>query len=500
MPLTRKTKASTMAQGPLSEAELEILNQKTTDSLAQLQQERETLRRQREEFETERANSMREMSTRQERLLEKEREYKSWAESCKEQQQDEDHAPRNDSFPETRPIQHDMDQTRQTHPPSFFPTGHHGYARYGQPPNADPLYEYIPGPKISYREATESVPIFDGYNIPLSQFIRACRRAKEVVPASSERNLTQLLINKLRGRAVGAVEDEPCDSITQLIDLLTGAFGSPKTINQYRGELSGIYMRPYEHILDYIRRVKDLRMAILDTEHGTNGRLDPHFVADIDSLTIFSFIEGLPFDYRLQIQPEDYNLPSEAFARAKAIAKRMELYRQRDDPRLLSEYKTDRTPTKRYPVNPIGSPLAHSTPQRGGENEYRWNQGTPSYRPNPQRDNRSPPIRTYRESSGPRTYNVPNNNRQQPSTERREVNREIVCRYCKNPGHEIEECRKRQYNNARKNEAENSRGPPGRTSAPRWDEQKKTRPVNPIIVELAENETDEENPGSESRC
>lgn len=28
-------------------------------------------------------------------------------------------------------------------------------------------------------------------------------------------------------------------------------------------------------------------------------------------------------------------------------------------------------------------------------------------------------------------------------------NTELICRYCKNPGHTLEQCRKRQYNNSR---------------------------------------------------
>jgi len=67
-------------------------------------------------------------------------------------------------------------------------------------------------PKVSFREATECVPSFDEYNIPLSQFIRACRRASETVPPFAERNLTKILINKLRRRAYYAVEDELCDN------------------------------------------------------------------------------------------------------------------------------------------------------------------------------------------------------------------------------------------------------------------------------------------------
>lgn len=94
-----------------------------------------------------------------------------------------------------------------------------------------------------YRETTELVPVFGGYNIPLSQVLRAYRRAKEIVPAQCEYNLTKLLINKLRGRAYYALEDETCDKATQLIDLLTVASGPSKTVDQYRGELSSVYLK-----------------------------------------------------------------------------------------------------------------------------------------------------------------------------------------------------------------------------------------------------------------
>jgi hypothetical protein len=93
-------------------------------------------------------------------------------------------------------------------------------------------------PKVTFQEALETVPVFDRNNISLSQFTRACRRAKDLIPPSSERNLTKLLVNKLRGRASSAVDDEPCDNVTELIDLLTNAFGIQKTIDQYKGDLS----------------------------------------------------------------------------------------------------------------------------------------------------------------------------------------------------------------------------------------------------------------------
>lgn len=46
---------------------------------------------------------------------------------------------------------------------------------------------------------------------------------------------TKLLLNEFRGRAYYAVESKLCDTVTQLIDLLNGKFGSPKVLAQYRG-------------------------------------------------------------------------------------------------------------------------------------------------------------------------------------------------------------------------------------------------------------------------
>lgn len=92
--------------------------------------------------------------------------------------------------------------------------GQRAYESYRESETAETAHEVPMNPKVSFREATESVPSFDGYNISLTQFVKACRRAKEIVPRSAERNLTKLIINKLRGRAYYAVEDEPCETIT----------------------------------------------------------------------------------------------------------------------------------------------------------------------------------------------------------------------------------------------------------------------------------------------
>jgi hypothetical protein len=247
----------------------------------------------------------------------------------------------------------------------------------------------------------------------ISQFIRACRRAKDVVPVSSERNLTHLLINKLRGRALAAVEDEPCDNVTELINLLNNAFGTQKTIDQYKGELSIIYLKPDEHILDYISRVKDLRPSIMDAgrrEYKNNEKYEN----EIDNLTARSFCEGLPLEYRLQLQSEHYMKPFEAFAAAKFISKRLEL----DKVRYGRENQNQTSSHTRF-----NNQSSVSTFNRSGNNNNNSTMSKNVPRPNYNNDsNYNNNVATYRNPTKP-NYNF--------SLGHHENNYNKICNFCK---------------------------------------------------------------------
>ncbi|KYQ49637.1 hypothetical protein ALC60_11284 [Trachymyrmex zeteki] len=379
-------------------------------------------------------------------------------------------------------LRRDVDQIKYQDPSYTLTDAQRQYQTF---PPEDNLSEVSQMPKISFREATESVPYFDGRNLPLPQFIRACRRAKEIVPSSSERNLTKLLINKLRGQAYYAVEDEPCETIAQLIDLLNGAFGSAKTIDQYRGELSTIFIRREEHMLDYISRVKDLRSAILDAERRSRGSLPPSIANEIDALTARSFCDGLPLQYRLQISPECHTRPFEAFATAKTLAKREELDKSRYTPKLRAEnYQRGLVP-----ANPLRGPLAHSTPEHSRTPPGRYPLGRDrDYVASRSFDNAGrstfPRDTETREIRADRNINYqrpPGNDREYPATR--------WCRYCKNAGHEIEQCRKREYNNSRAMQG-NSTSPPRAVDESRAGRtQDQSRPVR-VIETQPDEKTD----------
>lgn len=347
--------------------------------------------------------------------------------------------------------------------------------------------ESPPAPKITYREATEYVPIFDGYNIPLSKFLGACRQARDILPSHYEKSLTRLLVTKLRGHAHSAVADEPCDTVTQLSDLLNSAFGSVKSVAQYRGELTAVYLRPGEHILDYIDRVKELRAAIRDGERRMAGPLAPATVREIDELTASCFCEGLPTPLRLQLKPEHAYDPFEAFAAAKVIAKRDEMERRRygmpprrvpDVNKQTSYTNTRQSEADARPGRYLGQPMPPArrrSPPRF--DRYRSIERERDFRRDERRSGaaRSPPRYERRDAPRQNPNNSSGNWRAQspPRNER-------WCRYCKNRGHEIEECRKRQYNNSRLNEPGNGRDPPRRMDAARADPPERMRPINAI--------------------
>lgn len=476
----------------LTEAELEEHRAQLVAKEAQLREQTEMFHSQREEFQKDRETRQRDFETIQRRLAEKELELSKRTEYHAEfeLEQDRTATSNTDMLRELQALRAELEQVKHdTKNDNVGPSTNNRFldantsAYY---PLHDNLYDG-PTPRVSYREALETVPGFDGKNISLTQFLRACRRAKEIVPPSCERNLTRLLINKLRGRAYYAVEDEPCDSIAQLSDILNSAFGTPKTIHQYRGELSSVFLKANEHMLDYIIRVKDLRTAVLDAERRQRRELTPAIVAEIDALTASSFCDGLPLEYRIQLKEHHYSLPFEAFSVAKTLAKRAELDKERREP----AQRSDKTPIW-YSAHPIGRPLAHSTPAKQ-TNPYVPAPRRPTAGYIPARQGQEFPRNTQ---PGPVIRNYPENPQHRPGAHSGESPRynpqasnEKVCRYCKKNGHEIQECRKRQYNNARLNQG-NSEYPSRRTDEPRAGPS--NEPNRPVKIVTSEVKTEQE--------
>lgn len=465
----------------LSESEIEEIQSRLNAKEAQLREQATLFQQQRDEFERRKQAFEQDAERIQCTLNDKDTELSKRLELVSEQEQ----AARRTMLLSPETVHESENKTAPAqshphgmHPPRLYDTN--ASAIYSPP---DYGYEYNL-PRISFREALESVPLFDGNNVPLSQFTRACRRARDIIPPAGERSLTRLLLNKLRGRAHLAVLDEPCDSITQLTDLLTGAFGVHKTIDQYRGELSTTFMKSSEHMLEYIGRIKDMRGSILDAERRRRGSLPPGVIQEIDALTARSFCDGLPFEYSSLVKDEHYVNPFEAFNFVKIISKRKELDKERLDSTRHGGRHTERH------VHPIGKPLAQSTPAKSYNPREPLKYNEKAYTPARQSFGHSPRFTGENpwQDRGNNNTRTGQGNRLEPRLDdRRPIRSEnlIVCRYCKTPGHSIDECRKRQYNNSMRSQG-NPRPPPREKDEPRAGTAKESeRPVR-VIAEIAE--------------
>lgn len=252
-------------------------------------------------------------------------------------------------------------------------------------------------PNSYIRDALDLVPQYDGHNIPVWQFARACKRARQSIPVIDEAVLVRMLRNKLSHHAYLAVEDETHFSVDQLLDSLKRVFGPGKDANYYRGQLSSVYKKPTEHILDYNGRVKDLRTAIIEGEQtNLNRTLSNAEISSVDSFTMDAFYEGLPREYRVELRAEGYHSFADACAKIITIHKRLE--------REEARYKNPRN----------------------------------------LRDSSAPTHRTFQRDS-PATATNLSTSIPIPSTDIQGNTAKKICNYCKNIGHLIHECRKRQY-------------------------------------------------------
>lgn len=288
---------------------------------------------------------------------------------------------------------------------------------------------HLPSPQIKLKEIVDSIPCFNGHNISVLQFSRACKRAQEMLPhpvsPETEANLVRLIRMKLQGHAYIVVEDEPISTIEKLKDILKTAFMPSRTVNYYRGALANLHKRPDEHVLDYISRAKDLKQAILEEESKIHGDyLNEIERTRIDQDALECFTSGLPPEYRLPLKMEGCRTLTEAFNVLININQQLE----RDVERIRNQARnripaTNVAVAKRVPCNICG--------KSGHTDDTCWQ--NPKNRPETKP---AAPRGTQQSTAGQTSGRIDRTN--------------IICNYCKQPGHMKFDCEKRRINNERR--------------------------------------------------
>lgn len=243
---------------------------------------------------------------------------------------------------------------------------------------------------------------FDGNREKLGAFLNNCRNAISLASPHQQDIVLKYILSQLEGRAESACSIKEFDNWQQLEEFLKDQFGEKKHYAALLSDLQDCCQSNSETVNQFALRVETC-LAKLLTEINISiptkkkGELAGR-VAAMQDLALYSFISGLNPRLSTVVRCRDPETLNEAIGFA------------------VSEEKMLHTISKRNPsINRSHSPNHGRYPQR----RFQQNRNITQKQGYPNDFS----------SHKPSTSGLP------------------VCRYCKNTGHTIEECRKREFNN-----------------------------------------------------
>jgi len=286
--------------------------------------------------------------------------------------------------------------------------------------------ELTRGRVLTLRETLFAIPISDGYNVHIIKFITECRGIQNAILPHEEASVVAYLRSKLRGEARKALHQQQFASIEQFLNRLKKSFGIVGDIYNSHAELKKLCMRNQEKLVNYIDRAQTVYNLIIEAEKTSRGPLTDAEITKLNKRFTHAFYCGLRDNIRSIIEKRNDLSPSEMYEMAEMADQELKARRE-------SQYLFTQTSARR-----VHCP-SPARPQRG-----EWM--------NERNDH-------HRQDSCEQYNNVPreSSSRSSESTGIGNERNLKQRRYCKNIGHEIEKCRKRQYNNSRNNSSGNSR-------------------------------------------
>ncbi|XP_053607498.1 uncharacterized protein LOC128681842 [Plodia interpunctella] len=252
----------------------------------------------------------------------------------------------------------------------------------------------IPKSEIELSTLLKFIKPFDGCREKLNSFLVNCNNAYEIASDTQKDILFKYILCQLQGKAETACSIKEFTNWHQLKEFLKTQFSERKHYAHLLTELQECKQQVTETVSQYALRIETCLSHLLteiSISHGHKSREMIGRSAAMEELALHHFQMGLT--------PRISN-----FVRSKSVKTLNEAINI-----AISEERIQQSLSK------------HSAPSSNQQSRQfiRRNQNPSSFKNNP-------------------TTPRPNNN-----------NSILVCRYCKNPGHTIEQCRKREFNNNR---------------------------------------------------
>lgn len=286
---------------------------------------------------------------------------------------------------------------------------------------------------FSMRDALEAVPNFDGGNIPFVYFVEGCEAALSMVTPTQEINLVRAVRNKLKGDAHRTILGKTFGSMREFVEFLRTKYGLRETVYEAQGRLAYLCQKKDEKVITYANRVRELGKRILDTQKRETGIVSPEFQNSIEKHLKTSFLRGLNKEI---IITKDGTF-DEIESRAIEAEKELETVNMIRRVVLAENASGEKRASTRRRIT------CQYCRKKGHTADKCWQINKPTQALNKKRNQKSNPSQNNTNINGKQS----SNSGTQQNSNNQNQNTSITCRYCKKPGHILEECRKRIYNN-----------------------------------------------------
>lgn len=323
---------------------------------------------------------------------------------------------------------------------------------------------------LSIKDAIDLIPKYNGFNIPLTTFVQACRESLTMIQRENEGVFTRLIKMRLFGEALKATQGKIFLTVDELAKYLDTMFGSAKTCLQLGGELAIMKQKDGENGVSFANRIRTIAQEISEAAKRESRDTD-NFVVQLEKDKVKHFIRGLRWEVRARMGKHD-DL-EKATAQAVEIERELVGYESLDSSSTKNiENKTSNKELESVSIVESKKLEKCANCQKLGHNERNcWGRKN-NYNPNKFPHNPSflvnksetarnneltngdagirPPNQNVRDSGPPKNYYPRGNFRPDPNRSSRPYSSNKSCNYCKKQGHWKEECRKREYNNRKR--------------------------------------------------
>lgn len=255
-------------------------------------------------------------------------------------------------------------------------------------------------PELDLNILLKFIKPYDGSRETLNSFIINCNNAYELATTSQKPIIFKYILCQLHGKAEVACSIKEFQNWEQLKEFLKTQFSERKHYSHLLMELQESKQLPNENTSKFALKIETHLSQLLTeiTLNNSKAKELPGRIAAMEELALHHFLVGL--------QPRISNI-----VRCKS-------------PKTLNEAINYAVSEER---------IQETLYKRNAHTDYK-----PRTRPNPTFPN---PITRQPTPSRPSDFQRQYFRPREP----------VICRYCKFPGHSIEQCRKREFNNRLKN-------------------------------------------------